>query len=145
MQQDAKLRPAAGTTFESLALYQSQSATHTDLFIFLLNNQTKLLKTLWVQLLVQFFAPTRLSHCRSPFLQFWVELQSGSSSQLQPLSELQLLSLLLRGRLRAPPAASSAHFQLLPATAARPREQSCRCLARRQRYWGSNPRRVTAV
>lgn len=60
---------------------------------------------------LEFFAPTRLSHCRSPFLQFWVELQSGSSSQLQPLSELQLLSLLLRGRLRAPPAASSAHFQ----------------------------------
>lgn len=38
--------------FGPLSKSECNTHTHTDLFIFLLNNQTKLLKTLWVQLLV---------------------------------------------------------------------------------------------
>lgn len=116
---------------------------HTDLFIFLLNNQTKLLRTLCVQL--------------------WSTRGLCTNTLSLPLALSAVLGGVTVGFFLAAPASVRAsaprccsedvserlllHPQLtfsyfLPQ---RPREQSCRRLARRQRYWGSNPRRVTAV
>lgn len=62
---------------------------------------------------LEFFAPTRLSHCRSPFLQFWVELQSvlpRSSSLCQSFSSSHCCSEDVSERLLLHPQLTFSHF-----------------------------------